>query len=140
MATPGGSGQGQPLSNEWQDLGLVDELKKMKCRRMWAEKGSDVALFCITEGDKERFFVTNAKCPHENGPLDQGDIEDMGNGKYKLICPIHFYTFDLDTGISETHAPMQVAVFPTETRDGHLFVKYPEVLSKKNPKKRPSRF
>lgn len=36
------------------------------------------------------------------GPLDQGDIEDLGNGKMALICPWHYFDFSLETGLSST--------------------------------------
>lgn len=36
------------------------------------------------------------------GPLEQGDIEDLGNGKLALICPWHFFDFSLETGSSST--------------------------------------
>lgn len=36
------------------------------------------------------------------GPLELGDIEDVGNGKLALICPWHHFDFCLDTGSSST--------------------------------------
>ena len=36
------------------------------------------------------------------GPLDQGDIEDLGKGKYLITCPLHYYSFDLTSGVSTT--------------------------------------
>lgn len=36
------------------------------------------------------------------GPLDQGDIEDLGDGKLALICPWHDFDFSLETGSSST--------------------------------------
>lgn len=36
------------------------------------------------------------------GPLDQGDIEDLGDGKLALICPWHYFDFSLETGSSST--------------------------------------
>lgn len=36
------------------------------------------------------------------GPLEQGDIEDLGNGKLALICPWHYFDFSLETGSSSS--------------------------------------
>uniref|UniRef100_A0A672MM89 Rieske domain-containing protein n=1 Tax=Sinocyclocheilus grahami TaxID=75366 RepID=A0A672MM89_SINGR len=44
----------------------------------------------------------DSSCPHEGGPLEQGDIEDLGNGKLALICPWHYFDFSLETGSSST--------------------------------------
>ncbi|KAK7479790.1 hypothetical protein BaRGS_00028970 [Batillaria attramentaria] len=47
-------------SPAWQEIGSVDELKKRKCRRLYAESRKDVALFYV-EG---KFYATSAICPH----------------------------------------------------------------------------
>ena len=36
------------------------------------------------------------------GPLEMGDIEDMGDGSLAVICPWHSYDFNLKDGSSST--------------------------------------
>jgi len=43
----------------------------------------------------------DAVCSHEGGPLNLGDIEDVG-GDRCLVCPWHRYEFKLTDGYSET--------------------------------------
>ena len=52
--------------------------------------------------DKQgKFYAIDARCSHEGGPLDQGDIEELGN-KLLIVCPWHSFDFDLNTGLSST--------------------------------------
>merc|ERR1711964_709493 len=49
-----------------------------------------------------RVFAAAAECPHQGGPLAEGeigDIEDMVEGRRCYVaCPVHKFQFDLTTG------------------------------------------
>ncbi len=47
------------------------------------------------------FYAIDSRCSHEGGPLEQGDIEDLGN-KLVVVCPWHSFDFDLKNGTSST--------------------------------------
>jgi nitrite reductase (NADH) small subunit len=49
-----------------------------------------VAVFHTRSG---QVFATQATCPHKNGPLADGLV-----GGTTLICPLHAWKFDLNTG------------------------------------------
>ncbi|KAK7099130.1 3-phenylpropionate/cinnamic acid dioxygenase ferredoxin subunit-like [Littorina saxatilis] len=116
-------------SLSWFEVGTVEELKGQQCRRLYTPSKQYLALFCVKGSE---FYATSAQCPHASGPLDQGDIEDMGNDTYLLTCPSHFYRFDLKTGVSTTG--LKLKTYPTEVRDGKVFVKAPELVSIKSIK------
>ena len=70
----------------------------------------DERLFSLDEIDEDilliqdkkgEFHAIEAICSHEGGPLDQGDIEELGD-KLLIICPWHSFDFDLKTGNSST--------------------------------------
>ena len=52
--------------------------------------GQKIAVFRSRDG---RLFSTQAFCPHKNALLADGIT-----GSGKLICPLHAYKFDLETG------------------------------------------
>jgi nitrite reductase/ring-hydroxylating ferredoxin subunit len=52
-------------------------------------KGKEIALFNV-EGT---FFALDNACPHEEGPLAEGDIEG-----HEVTCPWHGARFDVRTG------------------------------------------
>jgi nitrite reductase (NADH) small subunit len=49
-----------------------------------------IAVFHTKEG---KVYATQARCPHRDGPLVDGLI-----GAGKVVCPLHSYKFDLETG------------------------------------------
>lgn len=49
-----------------------------------------IAIFHTRSG---KVFATQANCPHKSGPLADGLV-----GADKVICPLHSYKFDLETG------------------------------------------
>ena len=84
------------VSSSWQRVGAVADLRRAKCRKLYAEDGEDLALIYVAARDA--FFAMEAVCAHEGGPLEMGDIEDAGDGKWVLVCPWHHFEFDVETG------------------------------------------
>lgn len=60
-----------------------------------------------------------ARCPHANGPLDRGWV-DEGD----LVCPLHHWRFRLDTGRCSSVGGYSVAAFPCRERDGLVWVEF----------------
>jgi nitrite reductase/ring-hydroxylating ferredoxin subunit len=59
--------------------------------------------------------VLDGVCPHEGGPLGEGEIE---NGR--VVCPWHSYAFDLRTGVNEEDPELRAQVFPAKVENGEL--------------------
>jgi nitrite reductase (NADH) small subunit len=53
------------------------------------ENGQEIALFCL-EG---QFYAIDNICPHEGGPLGNGELEGA-----VVTCPWHGWQFDIKTG------------------------------------------
>lgn len=68
--------------------------------RLYSHDDSEEDLLLVKNKAGE-FHVIEARCSHEGGPLDEGDIEELGN-KFLIICPWHSFDFDLKTGSSST--------------------------------------
>jgi nitrite reductase/ring-hydroxylating ferredoxin subunit len=82
----------------------------------WTVRAGDgrvFAVFPIGGG----FRVTDAVCPHNKGPLDQGWVREGTT----LVCPWHWYRFDLDTGACATNSDYRLATYPVVERDGQWF-------------------
>ena len=75
-----------------------------------ADDGRSFAVFAVDGG----FRVTDAVCPHNQGPLEQGWTRD---GRL-VVCPWHWYRFSLDTGECETAPQFRLRVYPVVERDG----------------------
>ena len=89
-------------------------------RTSWTVRvgGRSLAVF-VVDGD---WYVTDATCPHNGGPLVQGWIRD---GRV-LTCPWHFYRFDLASGDCLTAAGYRLGRYPVVERDGECYADVPE--------------
>jgi nitrite reductase (NADH) small subunit len=72
--------------------------------------------FCVARSSG-RIAVLDGVCPHQQGPLGQGIVE---NGR--IVCPLHAWAFDLQTG-EALHSPRaRVRVYEAGLADGDLFI------------------
>jgi nitrite reductase (NADH) small subunit len=62
--------------------------------------------------------VLDGTCPHEGGPLGEGDIE---NGC--VVCPWHAYAFNLRTGEATDDPSLKAEILESKLEDGELRVK-----------------
>jgi len=68
-------------------------------------------------GDPERVLAIDNACPHAGGNLSGGKLDGT-----IVTCPWHQWPFDLSTGEC-THSPLaRVKSYPTEIRDGMIWV------------------
>lgn len=65
------------------------EKRKLRCSVL----GRDIVVFY----HDRKFYAMDQLCYHAGGPLEKGDIEDIG-GRWCVICPYHRQKITLDTG------------------------------------------
>ncbi|HVS91545.1 MAG TPA: Rieske 2Fe-2S domain-containing protein [Mucilaginibacter sp.] len=68
-------------------------------------------------GYEGKIFALSARCPHAGGDLTQGWCKDG-----KLICPVHRYSFSLETGKGSEGQGDYIDAYPVEIRDGVAYV------------------
>ncbi len=71
------------------NLGSVEQIPVGEGRR-FEISGAGIAVFRSRQGG---LFATQAECPHRAGPLADGLVGDAA-----LICPLHSFKFNLETG------------------------------------------
>jgi nitrite reductase (NADH) small subunit len=79
----------------------------------------DGRSYAVFERDGE-LVVTDALCPHRGGPLIEGLIRDGA-----IVCPWHWYAYDLTSGKCRTTKQYELATYPVLTCDGALFAEVP---------------
>jgi nitrite reductase (NADH) small subunit len=76
--------------------------------------GLELAIFNL--GD--RFATIENQCPHKGGPLCDGIVSGT-----VVVCPLHGWRFDLNTGLAvRASLPACVTTFPTRVEDGIVLV------------------
>lgn len=73
---------------EFVEVARVEDLGPGRVRKVSAN-GRAVALCHSPSG----IHALDDRCPHRGGSLGEGDL--MGE---ELVCPLHFWTFDVRTG------------------------------------------
>lgn len=73
--------------------------------------------FCVARVHGEVAVVDNA-CPHRQGPLGQGIIEDN-----RIVCPWHAWAFDLKDGTALHDEAARVQVYETKLEGDTVLIK-----------------
>lgn len=74
-------------------------------------KGREFAVFNLSG----KFFAVDDLCPHRGGPLGAGLLEGT-----KVVCPLHGWGFDVETGACDVRPDRPVQTYPTRVRDGQV--------------------
>src|SRR5579862_7315886 len=96
----------------WVEAKRLSEIAPGACVVVHLE-GHTLAL--VREG--ERVFAVDNRCPHMGFPLSRGSVCDG-----ILTCHWHHARFDLQTGGTFDQWADDVRPFPTEIRDGAVWV------------------
>ena len=94
-----------PTTNRVYPLGRVEQIPVGE-GRAFRVAGVSIAVFRTRSG---ALYATQAECPHRGGPLADGLL---GGGK--LVCPLHAYRFDLETGAPLGNECPALAVYRVE--------------------------
>lgn len=99
-------------STDQIDLGPIDFIPRGE-GRAYTFGGKTVAVFRQRDG---RLFATDNACPHKAGPLADGLV-----GSGKVICPLHMWKIDLETGrcLGEDGA---VRTYPVRAANGRILI------------------
>lgn len=65
------------------------------------------------------YFAFESLCPHQKQPLVEGSL----NGFNEIICPLHFYRFNLKTGQEASMLCQDLKTFPLEINDSGVSIK-----------------
>ncbi len=93
----------------------LDELEVGHGTLVQAE-GRSIALFRVNGA----VYALDPVCPHEGGPLDEGEVEDE-----TVYCPWHSYDFNLRTGECGVTPDLHATTFPVSVEGGEVFVDVP---------------
>jgi nitrite reductase/ring-hydroxylating ferredoxin subunit len=102
----------EPPVKRWIRVARLDDLHPAQPRivRVGVKQ---LALF-LHEG---RVYATSNVCPHAGGSLGHGRV--VGR---QVICPRHFWSFDLETGECPHHDIYQLTTYPVDVRGADVFV------------------
>jgi nitrite reductase (NADH) small subunit len=86
-------------------LGPIDDVPVGE-GRTYAIGGRQIAVFRLRDGSLR---ALDAVCPHRGGPLADG----LTDGRV-VVCPLHGFTYDLETGCEITNGGAEVTSYPVK--------------------------
>jgi nitrite reductase (NADH) small subunit len=117
----------------WYRAAGLSELQEGSARIVTVE-GRSVGLVKLADG----VFAMRNQCPHQGAALFMGVVKgtmlpsEPGEYVYGLKdrvirCPLHGWEFDIETGKAMFGiSNKRVVTYPTEIRDGDVFVQMPQ--------------
>ena len=104
--------------NNFIKICKTSEILLNKGRKYLHHDGQEIAVFNI----KGKFYAFDNNCPHNHTPkISEGFIK----GEY-VICPVHLYYFNINTGKARFNASGKLKIFETKIEDDYVFVNIPE--------------
>src|SRR5258708_18928975 len=87
-------------------LGSVEDIPVGE-GRTYAVEGRQIAVFRLRDGSLR---ALDAVCPHRGGPLADGLIDaDV------VMCPLHHFPYDLQTGSEVANGRLAVSAYPVHS-------------------------
>jgi len=77
----------------------------------------DSKKICLTKYS-DKLYAFAWKCPHASGLLNEGKIDPLGN----VVCPVHDYRFNLQTGRDTAGEGYKLKTWPIEEREDGIYI------------------
>jgi len=100
---------------EFVEVAKVSDLPVGRAKAC-AAGGRSIALYHTASG----FYATENVCPHRGGPLAEGDL--IGN---EIVCPWHFWGFDVVTGVCTGNSEVSVGKLDVQVEGDRVLVRVP---------------
>ncbi|MCC6370872.1 MAG: Rieske 2Fe-2S domain-containing protein [Bacteroidia bacterium] len=72
---------------------------------------------CVTRSDKG-YYAVQDRCPHNGASLSKGFCSKNN----EIVCPLHRYSFDLQTGKATSGGAYALKTYPIEIKRDGVFV------------------
>ena len=82
--------------------------------RSFQVAGRLIAVFKARDG---QLFAVDGSCPHKGGPLADGMV--VG---HQVVCPLHAFRFESDTGACDQPGVCPIGSYPVEVDGDTVFV------------------
>ena len=106
------------MTYHWHKLyDSVDDMEKNLAlnRPFYLEiKGHRICMVRTTFG----LFAVQDKCPHNGASLSRGFCSE----KNEVICPLHRYSYDLQSGKATSGGAYALSTYPIESKDNGVWL------------------
>ena len=98
---------------DWIEIGALNDIPVQGTRIVEGPDGN----IAVIRTEDDAIFAVHDSCPHKQGPLSQGIVYG-----HKVACPLHNWSFDLESGKAQAPDEGSVACYPTKVENGNVFL------------------
>ncbi len=109
------------MSNDWLDIGTLNDIPKRAARVVKTARG-DIAIFRTMD---DQVFALDDKCPHKGGPLSQGIVQGES-----VTCPLHNWVISLRTGEAQGADQGCTRTIAVKLQEGRILLSWPGLAVK----------
>lgn len=106
------------MTEQWVRVARRDDLPAREGRVVILGE-REIALFNLAD----RVLATDNRCPHQGGPLCDGIVTG-----HSVVCPLHAWKVNLESGVVERPAGSKdhcVTTYQTRVEDGVVAIQVP---------------
>lgn len=117
-----------PLTGTWDRICRVEEVVPDRpVGKVVGDSGQDRDRVCVVLTNEGGHLAMLDRCPHRDIALSSGIVKDG-----TLVCPGHFWRFDLRTGRRTDLPECGATVYPTRVVDGWVEAMLPPVTQRQS--------
>ncbi len=83
-----------------------------------------IALFLV----RGEVYAVRDQCPHQGALLSDGGAYDL-DGQPVVVCPLHYWTFSLRTGVALSNEWYEAQTYPVRVEGTRVLVGLPNLQS-----------
>lgn len=109
------------MTGNWERVCRAEEVTPGRpLGRLVGDSGQERDRVCVALTSEGAHVAMLDRCPHRDVSLSDGIVEDG-----TLVCPGHFWRFDVRTGERTDQPARSATVYPTRVRDGWVEARLP---------------
>lgn len=106
----------------WERVVRVEEVPDGRpVGRLLGHSGQDRDRVCVVRLPDATYLAVLDRCPHRDIAVSGGTLRDGTT----LVCPGHFWCFDLPSGTRTDDPAQRLTTYPTRVRDGWVEAQVP---------------
>ncbi len=103
-----------PMTSTWERVCRVEEVPGDRpVGKVIGDSGQDRDRVCVVSTKEDGFVALLDRCPHRDTRLSDGVVKDRA-----LVCPGHFWRFNLPSGQRTDLSTTGATVYPTRIVGG----------------------
>ena len=100
---------------DWIKIAPIEDIP-LRAAKVFVKSETKIAVFRTKH---DTFFALEDKCPHKGGPISEGFV-----GQSVVHCPLHDWSFELESGQARYPDKGCIRRFPISVSEGYVHIQF----------------